>query len=228
MLNHLLTLAGASFAALLPIANPFSTAPLFVAITRHMPRKQRMEQARMACVYMSAILLVTLLAGSLILKFFGISVEALRIAGGLIVAKIGFGMLSPTPEPKLSDEHQAAAMVADNVAFTPLAMPMLSGPGSIAVTIGLTTGADTLGEYFAVAAGIILVAIVAWLVLRSATHVVDYLGPTGVTVLTRIMGLLLVCIGIVFIFGGIIDSITEPRTMRLILDSIEQARQLRG
>ena len=219
----MLTLAAATFAALLPIANPFSTAPVFATVTRRMTPERRLQQARMACIYTFSVLTVALLAGALILTFFGISIHALRFAGGLIVARIGFGMLNPHPEEKIDDETRAEAMRMHDVAFTPIAMPMLSGPGSIAVTIGMATEVEQPIEYAAIIAGIGLVVLTAWLVLRSSARVVAYLGVTGVTVLTRIMGLLLVGIGIQFLFTGIIEPLTSDRIIQTIVDAVERA-----
>jgi len=102
MFEDWLTLIGVTFAALLPIANPFSTAPVFAAISHGMSMSRRHQQARMAGVYMAAVLLSALIAGALVLEFFGISMPALRIAGGLVVAKVGFDMLSPQAEESSS------------------------------------------------------------------------------------------------------------------------------
>jgi multiple antibiotic resistance protein len=223
MLASWLTLIGATFAALLPIANPFSTAPVFLAVTSNMMPDERMDQARRACIYTFFTLAVTLGAGALILAFFGISLQALRIAGGLIVANIGFGMLNPKPKTEDPQEKHASSMAKHDVAFTPIAMPMLSGPGSIAVTVGMATEADTPLENLAIVVGIALVCLVSWIVLRSSTRVVEYLGATGVDVLSRIMGLLLVCIGIQFIFRGLEEFIASPEFMGAMLNAIRAA-----
>jgi multiple antibiotic resistance protein len=223
MLQDWITLIGATFAALFPIANPFSTAPVFVAITRNLNTTERLGQARMACVYMFAVLAVTLLAGALILAFFGISLAALRLAGGLIVARIGFGMLNPAPEEELPSDQRRVFVQRTDVAFTPLAMPLLSGPGSIAVTIGMATEVARPLENIAILVGIALVTLACWLVLRSSTRVVDKLGETGVSVLTRIMGLLLVCIGIQFVFRGLQEVVTDPSFMGAVVEAIRAA-----
>lgn len=223
MILDWLTLVAATFAALLPIANPFSTAPVFAAVTSGMTSARRLQQARLACIYTFAVLTVTLLAGALILGFFGLSIHALRVAGGLIVARIGFGMLNPSPEPDLDDDAREEAMEMNDVAFTPIAMPMLSGPGSIAVTLGMATEVGHPIENVAIIAGIALVAVVSWLVLRSAMRVVTFLGVTGVNVLTRIMGLLLVGIGIQFVLAGIVQALVSPDIMRPIIEAARQA-----
>lgn len=219
MFDDWLKLIGVTFGALLPIANPFSTAPVFVAITRQMGHAHRWQQARRAAIYMAVTLLVSLLAGALILEFFGISLPALRIAGGLVIARIGFSMLNPEPEEKLPEEDQKEALDKRDIAFTPIAMPMLSGPGSIAVTISMATSVERQIDYVAVGIGILIVAFLSWLVLRSSTRIVDFLGSTGVNVLTRLMGLILVCIGIQFIATGIFELVTDPTIVKAIYEA---------
>ncbi len=169
---------------------------------------------------MAAVLVTFLLLGSLIMNFFGISIPGLRIAGGLIVSRIGFGMLNSKSENEMSEESQEEAARKVDIAFTPLAMPMLSGPGCIAVTIGMATEANGVGEILAIVAGIGLVAFVSWLVLRSATRVVRALGATGMNAMGRIMGFLLVCVGIQFIVDGTHDILSSPEFWRPILDAI--------
>ncbi len=201
-----------TFVGLLPIANPFSAAAVFVAITQRFTAAQARGQARRACAYMAIVLLVSLFAGALIMKFFGISLPALRIAGGLIVARIGFDMLSPEPDPEVGETQREEILHMTDLAFTPLAMPMLSGPGSIAVTISMAAGADNLWDYGAIALGIVLVAFASWLVLRSSRRVVARLGSTGMTALTRVMGFLLVCVGVQFIGDGVLHILSDMGT----------------
>lgn len=202
-----LTLVAATVGALLPIANPFSTAPIFAAMTRGEEADTRHRQARLASLYMACILLVSLVAGALILEFFGISLQALRVAGGLIIARIGFSMLNPEPERPLPRRDQDESADKDAIAFTPIAMPLLSGPGSIAVTISMATSADNVFEYVSVGIGILIVAAVSWLVLHYSTRIVDALGRTGLNALTRLMGLVLVCIGVQFVVTGVVDLV---------------------
>ena len=108
----------------------------------------------------------------------------------------------------------------DDVAFTPLAMPLLSGPGSIAVTIGMATEAEGVGENLAIVVGIGLVALVSWLVLRASGKVVRVLGATGMNVMGRIMGFLLVCVGIQFIVDGTQNILSSPAFWGPALDAI--------
>ena len=208
MLTWLGLVAG-TVGALLPIANPFSTAPVFAAITRGEKVDSRNRQARMAAIYMACILLISLVAGAVILEFFGISLQALRVAGGLIIARIGFQMLNPEPERPISRRDQDESAVKDDIAFTPIAMPLLSGPGSIAVTISMATSARGWPDNLPVALGIVIVALITWVILRYSTRIVDVMGRTGVNALTRVMGLILVCIGVQFVVTGVVDLVAS-------------------
>ncbi|MCU7882656.1 MAG: MarC family NAAT transporter [Candidatus Thiodiazotropha sp. (ex Lucinoma annulata)] len=195
------------FTGLLPIANPFSTAPLFLALTEKYDAHDRNAIALKAAINMAIVLLAFLLFGALILSFFGITISGLRIAGGLIILVTGMRMLFPDHRSLREDSIQNKH---DNIAFTPLAMPMLSGPGSISVVLSMTdkaSDASTLTVivfgYVVIGIGIILTAFVCWLVLRSSTKVTRFLGSSGIDVLTRMMAFFLVAIGVEFILGGL-------------------------
>jgi multiple antibiotic resistance protein len=194
--------------SLLPIVNPFSVAVTFISLSKDMDGGKRNRQALLASVYMAVILIVFLIAGVLIMKFFGISLPGIRIAGGIIITYIGFRMLNPEPrDPQL--QGSGAIHADDDIAFTPLAMPMLSGPGAIAVTIGMAANAASGMDYAAESLGIIVVAVITFILLRIAGSVKRHLGDYGVIILTRIMGFLLICIGVQFVMLGILDFIHQ-------------------
>ena len=187
--------------------NPFSTAPLFLSLTAGFDSTRRNRDARMACIYAFGILLTFLLLGTGIIDFFGISVAGIRIAGGLIISVLGFRMLFPLPLP--SGSSGAASEL--EIAFTPLAMPSLAGPGSISVVV---TAASQIKSnypldysliYLGVTIGIAITLVIAWLILRTAASMARLLGPSGIDALTRIFGFLLVSIGIQFLLTGISD-----------------------
>jgi multiple antibiotic resistance protein len=223
MIQEFAALVVATFAALFPIANPFSTAPVFATLTARMPDDRRDGQARLACLYMGAVLLVSLIAGALILTFFGISLPVLRIGGGMIIARVGFDMLSPSPDEDLSDEKTEEALRRSDIAFTPIAMPLLSGPGSIAVTISMATEAESVEHYLAVGVGIVLVSFVSWIVLRSSARVVGFLGANGTHALSRVMGFLLACIGIQFVATGLIEGLSNEDVIGPIVEAFRNA-----
>ncbi len=220
MFSDFVTTILGTFVGLLPIANPFSTAVVFLALTQRYTIPRRRETAWQAGLYMSCVLWVFLVAGALIMAFFGISLPAVRIAGGLIVARIGFGMLAAktSSEEDEEPEHDGPGV---GIAFTPLAMPMLSGPGSIAVTIGMAAGAEGVLQHLGIAVGIAAVGAVSYLVLREAHRVVGFLGVVGMDALTRIMGFLLVCVGIQFITVAIGEILAGEQFMEPILRTLD-------
>lgn len=195
--------------ALLPIVNPLSAVGLVVTITANLTDEERNEQLKRACVYMFCILTAFLVAGGLIMNFFGISIPGLRIAGGLIVSYLGFRMLFPET-PITTQERDEAAQKQD-ISFTPLAMPSLSGPGSIAVVIGVSATAQqsthVILNHVLVAIGIAITAAISYVVLKAATRLNGLLGATGMNAIARIMGFLLICIGIQFVINGILDVV---------------------
>ncbi len=206
----------ATIVSLLPIINPFSTAPLFLAITEGDTDAERNEQARKAVVYMVAILIAFLLAGSFIMKFFGLSLPGIRIAGGILVAVAGMRMLYPKDEAEQTQaEHHEARQKAD-ISFTPLAMPSIAGPGAISVTIGLASIADTGWQYGAIVIGILIVAVIVLVTLRLSTRMVGYLGVTGLHAMTRVMGFFLLCIGVQFVVNGLVGVVTDPHLLHTL------------
>lgn len=205
--------------ALLPVTNPPASAPTFLALTEGMMPARRLAQLRAACGYMVAVLGTFLLGGSLIMRFFGISLPGLRIAGGLMVAGIGSSILTGLVERRPADVAADAAPADRDIAFSPLAMPMLSGPGSIAVTLGLTSLAETWLDYLAIGLGIVAVAGIAYLTLRLAAPIVHAIGRSGMNAVTKMMGFLLLCIGIQFIVNGVLEIATDP----VIIHSIREA-----
>ena len=200
---------------LLPIMNPFSTAPLFIGLTAGMDRRARNRQALLACIYAFGILVVFLLLGSAIIEFFRISVPGLRTAGGLIMAIIGFRMLFATTMVPAGAQPQPQEV---DIAFTPLAMPSLAGPGSISVVLTAapqirTMNSDDRGMVVVgVILGMVLTLIFCLLVLRAASSMVRYLGQSGIDAMTRIFGFLIVCIGMQFLLTGISDFFGLPRS----------------
>lgn len=197
--------------ALLPIVNPLSTVGVLLGITAGLSERERVQQIRRACVYMVLILIAFLVAGGLIMSFFGISIPGLRIAGGMILSYIGFRMLF-VEQPAMTSQERREAIAKADVSFTPLAMPSLSGPGSIAVVIGLSStlqdGKVLVGHVF-MAIGIVITALITYLVLRASTRLNAVLGTTGINAISRIMGFILVCIGVQFGINGVLEIVGD-------------------
>ncbi len=196
-------------AGLLPVMNPFSTAPLFVSLTASMTPERRKAQAIKACLYAFAILVTFLLAGAAIVDFFGISIAGIRAAGGLIILVIGFRMLFPAAP--VAGGADASAEPDLDVAFSPLAMPSLAGPGSIAVVISASAQIRSVHPsvwvtiYLAAIVGMAATLVFSYGVLRLAAAMVRFMGREGIDAMTRIFGFLLICIGMQFLLTGIAD-----------------------
>jgi multiple antibiotic resistance protein len=196
-----------------------------------MSRDEARKLASKAALYCLCIVLVSLFAGSMILKAFGISYGALRVAGGLVVALLGHGMLYgdhigrkdggqadqgaqvSSDDAAKSIQTQAAKGTASkyaNAAFFPLALPGITGPGTIAVVIGISTEirelsgwANEATAYAATAAAMMVVCAIEWVMLRSAHRITAKLGQGGIEVMTRLMGFLLICVGVQFVASGV-------------------------
>jgi multiple antibiotic resistance protein len=199
---------------LLPIINPVSTAVLLLSISEHLSKEERNRQVTWACVYMTTILVAFLIAGHLIMGTFGISIPGIRLAGGMVIGILGFRMLFPG-EGHITTEGKQEARQKRNISFSPLAMPSLSGPGSIAVVITMSStidgqhGIDKVFAFSAVIVAILLTAVISWLVLRGAGFLPRILGVNGVDSLSKIMGFLLICIAIQFAIAGVKDLILD-------------------
>ncbi len=217
--SHFWELILGTVVALLPLINPLTAAPTFLAITEGDTRERRLHQLGMACFYMVGILVSFLIGGTFIMGFFGLSIPGLRIAGGLLVAGIGSAMLMGPASGSTDAQAQQEARAKRDVSFSPLAMPMLSGPGSIAVTIGFTSLATHWLDYVAIILGIITVAIITYVTLRLAERIVRVIGANGMNALSKVMGFLILCIGIQFIVNGILGIATDPALIRLIRDA---------
>lgn len=220
--SHFWELILGTVLALLPVLNPLASAPTFLAITEGDTPEYRLRQLRMACVYMVAILVSFLVGGTFIMGFFGLSIPGLRIAGGLVVAGIGFTMLmGPARKVRSPDDPaEAEARAKRDISFSPLAMPMLSGPGSIAVTIGFTSLANQWLDYVAIILGILVVAVITYATLRLSDRVVRGIGVNGMNALTKVMGFLILCIGIQFVVNGVVGIVTDPTFVRGIRDAL--------
>lgn len=194
----------ASFTSLFSIVNPLAAMPLFLSLTDRFTERERIQTAKKASLYMFGVLITFLLIGTFILSFFGISLSGIRIAGGLIIMRAAYSMLNPeTSGRKLSDEDEAAAMEKEDISFSPMALPLLSGPGSIAVVIGFATQAEGIADYVINGVSILLVVITTYGLLRLAPMSVKYIGTTGLNVMTRLMGFIALAISVQFILSGI-------------------------
>jgi len=197
--------------ALLPIVDPLGGAPIYLAMTTGITPKERARMAKAVAMNSFLLLIASALVGAYVLDFFGVSIPAVQVAGGLVVCAIGWSLLnSPNSAPALT-RSGAPDVTADDLgqrAFYPLTMPLTVGPGSISVA--LTLGANpTPGmrplfvTAVAHAIGILIVAISVYLCYRYADRILAKLGPTGTGVVVRLSAFILLCIGVQICWNGL-------------------------
>ncbi|MCQ8240760.1 MarC family protein [Rhizosaccharibacter radicis] len=204
------------FPALFSIVNPIGAALIFAEVTSERSRAERTLLARKVALYSVVLLLVSLWAGSALLSFFGITVGALRIAGGLVVAVRAWGLLQAPEanearkEQQAQQESRSGTTDVSATAFFPLTMPFTVGPGSISVAIALgaerpvRAGLLDWAEFgLGLTLAALLVCLVVWLLYASADRVVAMLGRSGARILTRLVALILLAIGVQIVISGL-------------------------
>jgi len=199
-MEHLLAQTIATFFALLPIANPIGAVPIFYSLTAVDSPPHRHEQVRQISINVVLVLVLFFLAGRLILEFFDVSLGVLRIAGGLLIAHTAWEMV--TVRPRLTPPEKEEAYEKEDIAFTPMAVPMLSGPGAIGVVMGLSARSSQLTDYLGSLVGIVLLGVVIFICLELGERVMMRMGRTGIGAFNRVMGFLILAIAVQFIAEG--------------------------
>lgn len=188
------------FIGLCALVNPIGMIPIFTTMTSNQPVKERNKTNLIANFSASLILLVSLFFGNNILHIFGISINSFRISGGILIISIAFSMITgqfiKTIEQKEKNQ-------SEDISVIPLAMPLIAGPGAISSAIIWSAYYPSLVNLIGCSLVIFVFSFVCWLCFRAAPYVVKILGKTGINIITRIMGLLLISLGIEFITIGL-------------------------
>ena len=199
-MEDLLPFALLCFTSFFTLTNPLGTMPVFLTMTNGMNDHERKAIVRTIVSFIT--LMVFTFSGQFLFKFFGISSNGFRIAGGFIIFKIGFDMLQARySNAKLKEEE--VKTYADDISITPLAIPMLCGPGAIANAIMLMDDASTLSLKGTLIGIIALVYFITFLILQASTRLVRILGETGNNVMMRLMGLILMVIAVECFVSGL-------------------------
>ena len=194
------------FAALFSVINPLGTVPIFVGLTGDHSQRERSKTSLFTAINVLVILIISFFTGRYILQFFGISIESLRIAGGLIITTSGFALLTGSfSRHKGMDKQRVKedAFQREEIALTPLAIPMLAGPGSISLLIGLYEEYSILTQKITVVLAIIAVCLATFLMLRCSHYIVRLLGASGINAISRIIGFIVISIGIEYISSSV-------------------------
>ncbi|CAL67755.1 MarC family protein [Christiangramia forsetii] len=200
------------FAALFSVINPLGTVPIFVGLTKEDSKAERSKTSILTVINIFVILLISFFTGRYILNFFGISLDSLRIAGGLIITTSGFALLTGSfskhkgmDKPKVKED----AFQRDGVSLTPLAIPMLAGPGSISFLIGLYQEYESWNDKLIAVMAIFSVCLATLLVLRSSHYIVNILGASGINAISRIIGFIVIAIGVEYISSSVINLLSS-------------------
>ena len=201
--------------ALFSVLHPIGTIPIFVGLTQGYTKNERSNVALTASINVCIILLISFFIGQYVLTFFGITINALRIAGGIIITNSGFSLLNGnfSKNKGINKKVEKEIQERQHIALTPLAMPMLAGPGSISLLIAYYKELETSNnmittvEIISAISAMLAVAILIFIILRSAHYLANILGSSGIVAISRIIGFLTIAIGIQYIISAVLSII---------------------
>jgi multiple antibiotic resistance protein len=196
------------FAALFSVMNPFGTVPVFVGLTEDRSSLERNKIAFWTSLNVLIILLISFFAGKYILLFFGITLNSLKIAGGLIIASSGFALLTGDfnkHKGMKKEKVKTDIETRSDISLTPLAMPMIAGPGTMSLLITYNQELEGLNSMLIISGAIVLSTICIYLILKSSFYIVKILGASGINALSRIIGFIVIAIGVEFIISAVVS-----------------------
>ena len=195
------------FAALFSVLNPIGTVPIFVGLTQGDDKKERSRISLWTAIDVFLILVISYLIGQYVLMFFGISIDALRIAGGLIIVNSGFSLLTGkfSKTRGINKKIENESQNRNDIALTPLAIPMLAGPGSMSLLIAFYQDHHAPLEILSAILAILTVSFTIFLILKSAHYLAKILGASGIVAISRIVGFIVIAIGIQYIISSFVN-----------------------
>jgi multiple antibiotic resistance protein len=209
-MRQVLTLFISTFTTLLAIVNPFEALPIFLKLLQGEDDADRRQIARLSCLYAALLLYFFLFFGELVLKIFGVPLSMVRIVGGIILCRVGFELFGGSAS-SASLLAPAPGAAKGNLAFVPLAMPIMCGPGAIATTLGMTSLIRNpqfqLFPLLAIVCAISACMLVTYLCLVNAHRILGRIGPRGIDAVTRIVGFFLSAVGMGLVFHGVIEGL---------------------
>lgn len=209
MLADILPAFIASFVTLFIVIDPILVTPIFASLTKSELPRERLRIAFRAAIYSVGILLAFGFAGNAVLHHLGVTLEAFRAAMGIILFIMGFRMFFDPDSETQAKTPGPKASARDNIAFFPLAMPMLAGPGAIATIMLLMGPGVTMLNKAATIAAMVIVLIIGVFMMAFASRIGDVLGRTGMNAITRILGMLLMALSTQYVFDGVRIGILE-------------------
>lgn len=198
-------------ASLISVVNPLGAVPIYLALTSEESKTERKKTALRTSTYFFFILTIFLFAGTYILDFFGISISAMRITGGIVIFQSGFSLQSGefSQSRGMNQKVKAEAMEKEDISFSPMAMPILSGPGSISLLISWYTSSSDWTNIMLIWGAVFTGALLVFITLRSAPLLFKALGRSGLKAISRIMGFIVMSIAVQYVILGIYQLIAE-------------------
>jgi multiple antibiotic resistance protein len=206
----MISFALVAFSSLVVIINPVMVTSVFITLTSNATPQAKRRIIRKTTIIAFLVLLVFAIFGTLIFRFFSITIGAFQIAGGIILFSVAMGMLHATASrTKQTPEEMDEAMSRDDIAVVPLAIPIVSGPGAITTVIVLSGEARAIPSMAILFLAIVVAMVIVFAVLRNAARIQRYLGPSGLNITTRLMGLVLAAIAVQFVIRGVESVLPE-------------------
>ncbi|WBX76224.1 NAAT family transporter [Tenacibaculum ovolyticum] len=191
-----------SFTSFFTLINPFGTMPIFMTMTAELDSHHRTKTAKKASIVSFITIVVFAYSGQLLFSFFGISVHSFRIVGGVIFFLMGMDMLQARLG-KVKVNSAEVKTYVDDISITPLAIPMICGPGALTNAIVMMEDADSIEKKITLIIAVFLVMLLTYLILYSSSKIIKVLGQTGINVMMRLMGLIVMVIAVEFFFTGL-------------------------
>jgi multiple antibiotic resistance protein len=208
--HSILSYAIVAFPSLIVIINPLMVTSVFIALTGNATPAAKRAIIRKTTLVAATILIICAVSGTLIFKFFAITIGAFQIAGGFILFSVAMGMLhAKAPRTQQTPEEMAEALGREDIAIVPLAIPMVSGPGAITTVIVLSGEARATPNIAILFLAIIVTLAIVFAMLRNAARIQKFLGPSGLNITTRLMGLVLAAVAVQFVIHGVESVLPE-------------------
>ncbi|MEY4904657.1 MAG: hypothetical protein RLZZ292_2472 [Bacteroidota bacterium] len=191
------------------VVNPIGAIPVFLSMTPHYTKEEREQTALRTSIYFVLILMAFFWLGAHILGFFGISIHAMRMAGGLVILSSGYSLLNGTfaESRAIDDKVEIEALEKEDISFSPMAMPMLSGPGSISLLISLFSEHQEWTERGTISLVILATGGLVYWILRVSPYLFRLLGEAGLRAVSRIMGFIVMAIAVQYIITGGVELV---------------------
>ncbi|TYP71655.1 MarC family protein [Aquimarina intermedia] len=201
-MNDILSFGILTFTSFFTLLNPFGTMPIFMTMTADLDQAHRTKTAKKASIVSFITIILFAFSGQLLFNFFGISVNSFRVVGGVIFFLMGMDMLQARLG-KVKVNTAEVKTYVDDISVTPLAIPMICGPGAMTNAIVMMEDADTAELKGVLIFAVFLVIILTYIILYSSSQIMKFLGQTGVNVMMRLMGLIVMVIAVEFFFSGL-------------------------